>query len=129
MKKLILKITGYIFLRYITSFILLLLIDKSAKFLKLEDVQTREDWFMFFWLFLIPVLLEWIIFVVPLSYGLNKITKDNRFWFSILLLVLFLIEYLIANYVFGFKHSYWKVAISIVLFMLLFKSKIIERSS
>jgi|SRR5690554_3118801 len=125
MKNVIFKISGYIILRYLSFFVVLYSIDKSAKKVQLLDLQKREDWIMFLWLFGIPVLLELLIIGLPMAYGLNKLSNlSNKIIIYVLLFILFLIEFLFANWIYGMQSAFIKIGISVVLFLLFFSKRI-----
>lgn len=116
----ILKVFGYIFFRYFAFFIVLYTTDKTVKIVQSSDLRNREDWFMFLWLFGLPVLLECLIIGLPMGYGLNKLSNSNKAYIYALFLVLFVIEFLFANWIYGTQSAFIKTSISIVLFLVLF---------
>lgn len=116
----ILKVFGYLFFRYFAFFIVLYTIDKTVKIVQSSDLRNREDWFMFLWLFGLPVLLECLIIGLPMGYGLNKLSNSNKAYIYALFLVLFVIEFLFANWIYGTQSAFIKTSISIVLFLVLF---------
>jgi hypothetical protein len=127
MKTLISKVIGYIVLRYCLFYGALFLISKNVKGLKATDLQRKEDWFMAAWLFLLPVVIECLVLFYPFSYGLDKITgKTNKSWFYLFFLVLFIIEFVLYNNVFGIRYPFLKVGVSIVLFVVLFRKRLFE---
>lgn len=118
MGNILLKVTGYILFRYFAFFATLYATDKNVKIVQWSDLRKEEDWFMFLWLFGFPVLLEFLIIGLPMSYGLNKLSNSNKLY--ILLLVLFMIEFLFANWIYGTQSAFIKIGISIVLFLVFF---------
>lgn len=116
----ILKVFGYIFFRYIAFFVVLYTTDKSVKMVQSSDLRNREDWFMFLWLFGLPILLEFLIIGLPMGYGLNKLSNSNKFYIYVLFLVLFVIEFLFANWIYGTHSAFIKTGIGVILFLVLF---------
>jgi len=117
----ILKIFGYIFFRYLAFFATLYITDKNVKMVQWSDLRKGEDWFMLLWLFGLPVLFEFLIIGLPMSYGLNKLPNvSNKTFVYILILILFVIEFLFANWIYGTQSAFIKVGISIILFLVLF---------
>lgn len=126
MKNLIGKVIGYIFIRYCVFYISIFFISKKVKGLKASDLQTREDWFMAAWLFLLPVVIEGLLLFYPFSFGLDKITQgSNKLLFYLLFLGLFIIEFVLYNNAFGILYPFVKVGISLLLFILLFRKRLI----
>lgn len=120
MGNVIIKIAGYIFLRYVSFLAVLYATDKSVKKTQWTDLQKGEDWFMFLWLFGLPVLLEFLIIGLPMGYGLNKMSNSNKVYIYVLFLVLFVLEFLFANWIYGTQSAFIKTGISIMLFLGLF---------
>lgn len=120
MGKLTVKVIGYILLRYIIFFGILYS-SKTAKMVKWSDLQKGADWFMFFWLFFVPIIGEIVIIGIPMAYDLSKIsTSTNKFLLYSILVALFVVEFLIADWLYGIPASYWKLSVSITLFLLFF---------
>lgn len=120
MRNIVLKVFGYIFFRYFVFFIVLYTTDKTIKAVQSSDLKNRDDWFMLLWLFGLPVLLECLIISVPMGYGLNKLSSSNRAYMYALFLVLFVIEFWFANWIYGTQSAFMKIGISILLFFVLF---------
>lgn len=115
------KVTSYILLRYVLFFVVLHSTNKDVKFVKLSDLKNGEDWFYFVWLFFIPVIIEAIVFGLPMSFGLNKMAEpNNKLIFYLLFVVLFLLEFFLANWLYGTSSAFLKVCVSLVLFLVLF---------
>ena len=122
MKKLVAKSAGYIFVRYIAFYFALFIEDKNVKSVKTDDLKNGEDWFMFFWLFLVPPVIEVIILSLPFAFGINILRNtQNRFPFYLLFLELFLREFIISDWVIGIRHPFLKVSLSLLLFLLFFR--------
>ena len=104
------------------------MIDKNVKGIKTDDLKTSGDCFQFLWLFLVPPVIEVIILSVPFGYGLNKL-KDtqNRLPFYLLFLGLFLLEFIISNWVVGICHPFLKMSVSLLLFRLFFRKYLFIR--
>lgn len=120
MGNILLKVAGYILFRYFAFFVVLYTTDNNVKMVQPSDLRNKEDWFMFLWLFGLPVLLEFLIIGLPMGYGLNKLSNSNKIYIYILFLVLFVIEFLFANWIYGTQSAFIKTGISVVLFLLLF---------
>jgi len=118
----IIKIAGYIFLRYVTFFIILVNTKKLSW--NWSNLKKEEDWFMFLWLFGLPVLLEFLVIGLPMNFGLNKLTNTNKISIYTLFIILFVIEFLFANWIYGTQSAVIKIGISIVLFLILFWKRI-----
>ena len=116
----ILKVFGYIFFRYLAFFATLYVTDKNVKMVQWTDLRKGEDWFMFLWLFGLPILLEFLIIGLPMGYGLNKLSNSNKIYIYVLFFVLFAIEFLFANWIYGTQSAFIKTGISVVLFLVLF---------
>jgi len=99
-------------------------IEKDAKMVRLSDLKNKEDLFYFFWLFGIPVIVEIIIIGLPLSYGLEGKTRTGSGWYYLLFLMLFVIEFAFASWIYGVDSSIVKVLISLILFFAFFWKKL-----
>ena len=120
MWKLFSKTTIYIFLRYLLFLIAIYVFNKEASFISWSDLRNNEDWFYFFWLFGIPIILEIIIVGIPLTFGLSRVTNSNGKWYYLLFLLLFAVEFAFANYLYGIQSSILKIGPSLVLFFIFF---------
>lgn len=119
------KVIGYVFLRYVIFFIVLYSLSENVKAIGFRDLKTGEDWFMLSWLFILPLLLELLIIGLPMGYGLKKLSNmSSRIPFYLLFVVLFIIEFLFANWLYGMQSAFIKVGISAILFLLLFWKRI-----
>lgn len=118
------KIWRYIFLRYVISFVVLYSTNKSLTKIERSDLQRGEDWFMFFWLFITPVIIELIIIGIPMAYGLTKLTNSNKVYTYLLFIVLFTIEFLFTSWIFAMNFVVIKLIISVLLFILFFWKRI-----
>ncbi|SDX69297.1 hypothetical protein SAMN05444410_1277 [Hydrobacter penzbergensis] len=128
MKNLIFKVLGYILFRFLVFFIVIHLIDKNVKWVEPSDLRNKEDWFMFLWLFLVPILIEMILLTLPFAYGLNKIINagNKRVIIWGLFILLFLCEFAIYKWVIPIEYLVWKVIISIFLFLFLFRKRLLN---
>lgn len=118
MGNVIYKILGYILVRYIIFFIILVFY-KNVKW-NWSNLKGGEDWFYFGWLFFVPVIIEIFVFGLPMGYGLNKLSNSNKGYIYVLFLVLFVIEFLFTNWLYGTQSAFIKTGISVVLFLILF---------
>lgn len=125
MRNFIVKVFGYVFLRSLLFLGMFHSVNKSAKMVKWSDLQNREDWFYFFWLFMIPIIAEVILLGLPMAYGLGKMPNSiNKFPLYLLFIGLFMIEFIVANWLYGTPASYWKISISLVLLLLFFRKRL-----
>lgn len=128
--RLIIKIIGYIFLRYLLLLVVIYTTNKEAKMVQWYDLRNAEDWFYFFWMFLFFPVVETIIFTLPFSYGLKKIKENKKVWVYFLFLGLFIAEFLLGMFFTSQKieiFNFIKVGISTVLFLLLFWKRLIGK--
>ncbi len=121
MKNLIFKVVGYILLSYIIYLGVVYATNKDAKFIKPSDLENGKDWFYFAWLFGLPVFINILIIGLPMAYGLDKITTSaNRYIFYLFFVGLFVLEFIVGNWMYGTQASILKVGISLMLFLILF---------
>ncbi len=121
------KVVSYILLRYSLFVIFIVGIYKEIKWVKWSDLHSCEDWFMFIWLFIVPVLIEVIIFTLPIKYGINRIeVSKNKIPYFLLFSFLFLIEFIFCNSILAKPFNYIKVFISVVLFFLYFRKSLFK---
>jgi hypothetical protein len=125
MRNLIFKVIGYIFLRFLVFYGTISLIDKNVKGVKWSDLQDKESWFMFLWLFFVPTAIEAILLAFPFSYGLSKVSNtSNKSGYYLLFLGLFIIEFVIGHWLIGMRYPFVKIGVSIVLFLLIFRKRL-----
>ena len=119
MKSLIFKVVSYILFSYVI-YLGIVYANKDAKFIKLSDLQNDKDWFYFALLFFLPVFIDILIIGLPMSYGLDKITKSaGRYIFYLLFIALFVLEFIVGNWIYGTQASILKIGISLILFLIL----------
>lgn len=127
MKRLAIKVIGYLILSYLLFYVTISLADSEVKTIRLHDLQNKKDWFMFSWLFLLPLVLELIILTYPFTYGLRKVTESqNRLIYYVLFLMLFIIEFVLYHYVFSINYPIVKAGISCLLFIILFRKRLFD---
>ena len=125
MGNLIFMVIGYIFLRFVIFYAMLFLIDKNMKLLKSSDLESGEDWLYFLWLFFVPTAIEAILLSFPFSFGLRKIyISHNKLFFYFLFIALFIVEFILSNWLYGTQSAVIKIIISLLLFLLLFRKRL-----
>ena len=125
MKKLTIRVIGYILLRFFIFLVIISAIDKNVQFINSSDLRNGEDWFMFLWLFIMPGLIDAVVLTFPFSYCLNKIEiSDRRLGYYFIFIGLFSIEYAIAHWMIGLNHSLLKAELSALLFILIFRKQL-----
>lgn len=117
---LFIRTAGYIFLRYLFFLIAIYIFNKESKFISWADLQNSDDWFYFFWLFFIPMIIEIIIIGIPLAFGLNRVISSNGNLYYLLFLLIFAVEFIFADYLYGIQSSMLKISISLALFFVFF---------
>lgn len=126
MKNFILRVLGYIFFRNAIFHFTLPFFSKEVKGVQLEDLKNFEDWFMFSWLFLLPAIIEAVVFTFPFSYGLNRIESgSSKMNYCLLFISLFVLEYVLIHWFVGLTYPFYKIAISILLFLILFRKQLL----
>ena len=125
MKNLIFKVSGYIFLRNAIFHLTLPFFMKNVKSLKGEYLRNYEDWFMFSWLFILPAVIEILIFAFPFSYGLKKIdTSTNKLKYHLLFIGMFSVEYIALRSLNALTYLPYKITVSIFIFIIMFRRQI-----
>lgn len=128
MRKLHLKVVFYLTARYFLFLIIINAIFKEVKWVKWSDLNSAEDWFMFAWLFILPLFIEIIAFTLPFSNGLKRIEfSKNRIPYYLFFGLLFLIEFIFCNSILAKPFNYIKVFISVVLFFLYFRKSLLMK--
>lgn len=128
MRKLHLKVIFYLTARYFLFLIIINTIFKEVKWVKWSDLNSAEDWFMFAWLFILPLFIEIIAFTLPFSNGLKRIGfSKNRIPYYLFFGLLFLIEFIFCNSILAKPFNYIKVFISVVLFFLYFRKSLLMK--
>lgn len=124
MGNLIIKVAGYILLRSVL-FLITIVVTQNLQW-EWSNLKTGKDWSMFLWMVLAPVVIEIILLGIPLAYGLDRITTArSKILFYLLFLGLFVIEFLLSNWLYGTQSAIIKVAISILLFVLIFRQRLL----
>ncbi len=128
MRKLHLKVIFYLTARYFLFLIIINAIFKEVKWVKWSDLNSAEDWFMFAWLFILPLFIEIIAFTLPFSNGLKRIEiSKNRISCYLFFGLLFLMEFIFCNSILAKPFNYIKVLISVVLFFLYFRRSLFKK--
>jgi hypothetical protein len=129
LKKIIFKVARYIILRYFIYLVALYLINTDAKFVKLSDLKNGNDFFYCFWLFGVPVLLDFVINGLPMAYVIYKISHLNSFCFYLLIALLFIIEFSLGNWIYGYHSAMIKITVSSILFVVLFYKYLYKKNT
>jgi hypothetical protein len=126
------KIWKYIIIRYIVTFVLFFtIIYREWHFEGWEclscSLDSFEDWFMFFWLFILPILFEYLYQGLLLAHCLEKLKRQN--WFILLLLILlsFFLEFIVTIQIFAINFVSTKLIVSILLFLIFYGQEIIKK--
>lgn len=109
------KVLGYVLVLNIVFYIVYYIINEEAKSIKLSDLRNAEDWFMFIWLFGIPILLDFLIVGLPINYVFSKYQFSCKTYF--ILFIIFIIEFLLSSSLYGNETALIKVGLSIILFI------------
>ena len=121
MIKLIMKVGGYILLSYILYLCANYIIVKDAKFPSKSDLRNAQDWFLFLFLFAIPVIIDLILVGLPMVYGFKRLAvSESKYPFYVLIIGLFAVEFIVTCTLSGVAPSALKVIISILLFIVFF---------
>lgn len=89
-----------------------------------SDIKNIEDWMMFSWFFLVPILIEVITLAFPFAYGLTRRGVRTNKAYYLYFFFLFVVEFSIAKWIIGFSYSALKIFISVVLFVLIFRRRL-----
>ena len=128
-----LAIWKYITLRYLITFLLFFtFVHTTWKFEVWSNsrgfIGRFEDWFMFFWLFGLPVLFEFLYQGLALSYCLKKLSKRNWLFILLLFVLLFFAEYMVTLQFFARHFVVTKLLVSTLLFLFIYGKQIIRKS-
>jgi hypothetical protein len=126
------KIWKYIIIRYIVTFVLFFtLIFREWHFEGWEclscSLGSFEDWFMFFWLFILPILFEYLYQGLLLAYCLEKLKRRNWYILLILILLSFFLEFIVTIQIFAINFVSTKLVVSILLFLVLYGQEIVKK--
>jgi ABC-type spermidine/putrescine transport system permease subunit I len=124
MRSLITDVILYLFIRSLVFFITISVLIKDVKVVTRSDLIDIEDWFMFFWLFFVPPLIEVILLTFPFAYGLSRQSPRSKTLYYLFFVFLFLIEFLIHYGLIGIAYPFLKILISIFLFILIFRKRL-----
>ena len=109
------KVLVYILVLNIVFYIVYYITNEEAKSIKLSDLRNAEDWFMFIWLFGIPILLDFLIVGLPINYVFSKYQLSRKTY--ILLFFVLIVEFLLTSLLYGNEPALIKVGLSIILFI------------
>ncbi len=127
------KIWKYIGIRYLITFILFLaFIHKEWRFegwsTLRDSLDSFEDWFMFFWLFILPVLFELLYQGLAMSYFLKKLSRQNWLLMLFIFVLLFILEFTVTIQLFAIHFVATKLFVSVVLFFVFYRKYIMLQS-
>lgn len=119
------KIWKYIGIRYLITFILFFaFIHKEWRFegwsTLRDSLDSFEDWFMFFWLFILPVLFELLYQGLAMSYFLKKLSRQNWLLMLFIFVLLFILEFTVTIQLFAINFVATKLIVSVVLFFIFY---------
>jgi hypothetical protein len=119
------KIWKYIGIRYLITFILFFaFIHKEWRFegwsTLRDSLDSFEDWFMFFWLFILPVLFEFLYQGLAMSYFLKKLSRQNWLLMLFIFVLLFILEFTVTIQLFAINFVATKLIVSVVLFFIFY---------
>lgn len=120
MKKII-KVLSYSISSYILFLISIYILNTNAKFVNWSDLKNAEDWFYFFWLFGVPLLIDIIILGLPIFFGIRKIhLVRHKGLIYLVIICAFALDFLFANSIYENQLAISKLIISTSLFFLFF---------
>jgi len=127
------KIWKYIGIRYLITFILFFaFIHKDWKFegwgTLRDSLHSFEDWFMFFWLFILPVLFELLYQGLAMSYCLKKLNRQNWLLMLFIFVLLFILEFILTIQFFAINFVATKLIVSVVLFFVFYGNYLMLQS-
>ena len=127
------KIWKYIGIRYLITFILFFaFIHKEWRFegwsTLRDSLDSFEDWFMFFWLFILPVLFELLYQGLAMSYFLKKLSRQNWLLMLFIFVLLFILEFTVTIQLFAINFVATKLIVSVVLFFVFYGKFILIQS-
>ena len=127
------KIWKYIGIRYLITFILFFaFIHKEWRFegwsTLRDSLDSFEDWFMFFWLFILPVLFELLYQGLAMSYFLKKLSRQNWLLMLFIFVLLFILEFTVTIQLFAIHFVATKLFVSVVLFFVFYGNYLMLQS-
>lgn len=124
MKSLFLKIVLFLFIGYIIFFSGIYIFNKEAKFISIDDLKKGEDFFYFFWIFIIPFIIEILIVGFPIYFSFEKFLS-NKTSFYLIISIAFFLNFLLYKWVFNeVGIALIRVLINMILFVIFFRKKI-----
>jgi hypothetical protein len=116
LKPTILNIILFWFAKYILFYLFLMLKNGNYTFIKVNQLQTFEDWIYYLWLFLFMPVLSGIFLTAPIFFSFKLKYKGTQI---LILLILFIIEYFGYTYI-ASPSNYWNGLFNILLGVLIF---------
>ena len=127
------KIWKYIIIRYLITFLLFFtIIYREWHFEGWEclscSLDSFEVRFMFFWLFILPVLFEFLYQGLAMSYFLKKLSRQNWLLMLFIFVLLFILEFIVTIQFFAINFVATKLSVSVVLFFVFYGKFILIQS-
>lgn len=126
------KIWKYIIIRYlVTLLIFFMFIYTAWHFEGCGSLScffsSFENWFMFFWLFILPILFECLYQGLLLTYCLKKLTRRNELIILFIISLLFFLEFKVTIQIFSIHFVCTKLIVSVILFFVFYGKVIINK--
>ncbi|HBN6702941.1 TPA: hypothetical protein L3261_002222 [Elizabethkingia anophelis] len=123
MRNIVFKTTIYVVISYVIFMLAMFIINKDSKVVKLSDFNKIEDYFYFFWLFIIPVLIDFLLVGLPIIL-IFKNKNYKKKYFYLIFTTVFIIEYFFSSWIYGSQSAMIKIIIYLILFILFFQKTI-----
>ncbi|MCT3924556.1 hypothetical protein [Elizabethkingia anophelis] len=123
MRNIVFKTTIYVVISYVIFMLAMFIINKDSKVVKLSDLNKIEDYFYFFWLFIIPVLIDFLLVGLPIIL-IFKNKNYKKKYFYLIFTTVFIIEYFFSSWIYGSQSAMIKIIIYLILFILFFQKTI-----
>ena len=127
MKPTFLNVCGYLFLRCIIFYCVLMIVNNDFKLLQLSNIKNGQDLFYYLWIVLFFPVVDIFLFSIPIYFSLKI---KNVISFILVIGLILLIEYSIYAYFtsqfFFNKDAFIKIIISGILLWVFFYKHIIS---
>lgn len=118
------RILSYIIIRSILFYGFLLTVNRSISGEQIIELRTFQDWFMLLWIFIVPIIIEIVLVGYPFYYVLNKLNTNGKYIYYAMILGLFIVEFILANWVVCFAFPFVKIFIGAALLCLMFHKQL-----
>jgi len=121
----VINVIAFFFIKYVTFYIFLMLLNQNYSFIRIDQLRTGQDVFYYLFLFLFLPVVMTVLLILPvyLSFKIK-----NIFGFSTVFLIVLALECVIYTWSTSQRitsYSFYNLMVSLIVFCVLFYKAII----